>query len=167
VLHGSSFAFHLLILSKNRLLAVFAFILSLFSAILPNNYRLMPELKKILIAEDDEFLSSLLKNRLQRDGFAVQIARTGEETMAALKAIRPDLVLLDIILPGKLGFEILEDVQKDTKLVKIPFMVMSNLGQDDDIRKAKDLGALEYFVKSRILIDDLIKKISSFLGTQS
>ncbi len=127
----------------------------------------MSELKKILIAEDDEFLSSLLKNRLQRDGFAVQIARTGEETMAALKAIRPDLVLLDIILPGKLGFEILEDVQKDAKLVKIPFMVMSNLGQDDDIRKAKDLGALEYFVKSRILIDDLIKKISTFLGSQS
>ncbi len=148
-------------------MAVFVFILSPVSAILASNHQFMPELKKILLAEDDEFLSSLLKNRLQREGFAVQIARTGDETMAALKTIQPDLVLLDIILPGKLGFEILEDARKDPKLAKIPFMVMSNLGQEDDIRKAKDLGVLEYFVKARILIDDLIKKISSFLGTQS
>jgi DNA-binding response OmpR family regulator len=148
-------------------MAVFVFILSPVSAILASNHQFMPELKKILLAEDDEFLSSLLKNRLQREGFAVQIARTGDETMAALKTIQPDLVLLDIILPGKLGFEILEDVKKDPKLAKTPFMVMSNLGQEDDIRKAKDLGALEYFIKAHILIDDLIKKISSFLGTQS
>lgn len=124
----------------------------------------MPEPKKILLAEDDEFLSSLLKNRLQREGFSVQLAKTGDEVVEMLKTYKPDLVLLDIILPGKLGFEILADMKKDPKLSKLPFMVMSNLGQDEDIQKAKELGAVEYFVKARIMIDDLIKKIASFLS---
>jgi DNA-binding response OmpR family regulator len=125
----------------------------------------MTEPKKILLAEDDEFLSSLLKNRLQREGFSVQLAKTGTEVVEMLKTYRPDLVLLDIILPGKLGFEILEDMRKDSKLSKLPFMVMSNLGQDEDIQKAKELGAVDYFVKARIMIDDLIKRIASFLNT--
>ena len=126
----------------------------------------MPEPKKILLAEDDEFLSSLLKNRLQREGFAVDLAKTGDQVVEMIKSGHPDLVLLDIILPGKLGFEILEDMRKDPKLSKLPFMVMSNLGQDEDIQKAKALGAVDYFVKARIMIDDLIKRISSFLNTK-
>lgn len=123
----------------------------------------MPELKRILLAEDDEFLSSLLKNRLQREGLAVDLAKTGEQVISFLKTTKPDLMLLDIILPGKLGFEILEEMKGDAKLAKPPFMVMSNLGQDDDIKRAKALGALEYFVKSRIMIDDLVKQVISFL----
>lgn len=124
----------------------------------------MPELKRILLAEDDEFLSSLLKNRLQREGLAVDSAKTGDQAISFLKTTKPDLMLLDIILPGKLGFEILEEIKKDPKLAKPPFMVMSNLGQEDDIKRAKELGAIEYFVKSRILIDDLVKSITHFLG---
>ena len=125
----------------------------------------MPELKKILLAEDDEFLSSLLKNRLQREGFSVQLAKNGIEVVEMVKSFKPDLVLLDIILPGKLGFDILAEMKADPKLAKLPFMVMSNLGQDEDIQKAKALGAIDYFVKARIMIDDLIKRISSFLNT--
>ena len=124
----------------------------------------MPELKKILLAEDDEFLSSLLKNRLQREGFSVQLAKTGTEVVEMVKSFHPDLVLLDIILPGKLGFDILAEMKTDPKLAKLPFMVMSNLGQDEDIQKAKELGAIDYFVKARIMIDDLIKRITSFLN---
>ncbi len=124
----------------------------------------MAELKKILLAEDDEFLSSLLKNRLQREGFEVQLARTGPETTELLKTGKPDLLLLDIILPGKLGFEIMEEVKKDPRLSKVPVMIMSNLGQDEDIKRAKSLGAIEYFVKARVMIDDLIKRITSFLA---
>lgn len=128
----------------------------------------MPETaKKILLAEDDEFLSSLLHNRLLREGFTVALAKNGDEVVELLKSFKPDLVLLDIILPGKLGFEILEDMRQDPKISKIPFMVMSNLGQDEDIAKAKRLGAIDYFVKARIVIDDLIKRIASFLNTPS
>jgi len=119
--------------------------------------------KRILLAEDDEFLSSLIKNRLVREQFEVEIAHNGNEVVEKLKAFKPDLVLMDIILPGKLGFEVLEEIKADEKLSKVPFMVMSNLGQDSDMKRAKELGAVDYFVKARILIDDLIKRISSFL----
>lgn len=124
----------------------------------------MPEPKKILLAEDDGFLSSLLQNRLQREGFAAELIKNGLEVLPSLKRSPPDLLLLDIILPGKLGFEVLEEMRADPKLAKIPFMVMSNLGQEEDIKKAKDLGAIEYFVKARFMIDDLVKRIGSFLS---
>ena len=123
----------------------------------------MDEPKKILLAEDDEFLSSLLKNRLEREHFVVKLAVSGDEVVAMTKEFQPDLVLLDIIMPGKLGFEILEEMQKDTKLKKLPFMVISNLGQDSDIAHAKELGAVEYFVKAKIMIDELITRVSAFL----
>jgi DNA-binding response OmpR family regulator len=130
---------------------------------MPSPTEPLAELKRILIAEDDEFLSSLLKNRLQRENFSVLVAKNGLEAFDALKTFKPHLVLLDIILPGKLGFEILEDAKKDPKLATIPFIVMSNLGQEEDIQKAKALGAIEYFVKARILIDDLVKKAMSVM----
>ncbi len=123
----------------------------------------MDTAKKILLAEDDEFLSSLIKNRLEREHFTVKVAVNGDEVVAMVREFQPDLVLLDIILPGKLGFEILEEMQKDPKLSKLPFMVMSNLGQESDITRAKELGAVDYFVKARIMIDDLIGRISAFL----
>ena len=126
-----------------------------------------PDLKKIIIAEDDDFLSSLLNNRLQREGFAVQVAKTGDEALSLIKSVKPDLVLLDIILPGKLGFEILAEMKQDAKLSKIPFMVMSNLGQEEDIKKAKELGAIQYFVKARIMIESLVKEIQSFLASKA
>lgn len=126
----------------------------------------MPEQKKILLAEDDEFLSSLIKNRLEREHFVVKVAMTGDEVVGMVKEFQPDLVLLDIIMPGKLGFEILEEMQKDPKLNKLPFMVMSNLGQDSDIARAKELGAVDYFVKAKIMIDDLIDRVAAFLKTK-
>lgn len=126
----------------------------------------MADAKKILLAEDDEFLSSLIKNRLEREHFNVKVAMTGDAVVGMVKEFQPDLVLLDIIMPGKLGFEILEEMQKDPKLNKLPFMVMSNLGQDSDIARAKELGAVDYFVKARIMIDDLIGRIAAFLKTK-
>ncbi len=123
----------------------------------------MADAKKILIAEDDEFLTSLLKNRLEREQFKVVGTKNGDEVISLIKESRPDLVLLDIILPGRLGFEILEEVHDDAKLSKIPFMVMSNLGQEEDIKRAKELGVIEYFVKARVMIDEMIAKVSSFL----
>ncbi len=119
--------------------------------------------KKILLTEDDEFLSSLIKNRLEREHFEVKTAKDGEEVLAMLKTYKPDLVLMDIILPKKLGFEVLEEIQNNAKLNRAPVMVLSNLGQDSDIQRAKELGAVDYFIKARIVIDDLIRRIKSFL----
>jgi DNA-binding response OmpR family regulator len=118
--------------------------------------------KKILVAEDDAFLSTLLKNRLAREGFDVLTVGHGDEVIPLIKKEKPDLLLLDIILPGKVGYDILEDLSKAGS--KLPFMVISNLSQDEDIKRAKSYGALEYFVKAKIGIDDLVSRVKQALG---
>jgi DNA-binding response OmpR family regulator len=127
----------------------------------------MTEMKKILLTEDDEFLSSLIKNRLEREHFEVKIAKDGDEVLAMLKTYQPDLILLDIILPKKLGFEVLEEIQSNKALSHAPVMIMSNLGQDSDIQRAKELGAVDYFIKAKVVIDDLIIRIKSFLEVKT
>lgn len=117
--------------------------------------------KKILLAEDDSFLSTLLKTRLVREGFDVFTASTGEEVIPLIEKEKPDLLLLDIILPGKGGHEILADLKKSKS--KPPFMIISNLGQDEDMSRAKEQGAIEYFVKAHISLDDLVAKVKVFL----
>lgn len=114
--------------------------------------------------EDDQFLSSLLKNRLVKEGLEVISAKDTDETMAALKNSQPNLILMDIILPGKSGFEAMEMITADPAASKIPVMIISNLGQESDIARGKQLGAVEYFVKAQTSIDDLVRKIKEFLG---
>ncbi len=119
--------------------------------------------KKILLIEDDPFLSSLLGNRLKKEGFDLISSKSGNEAVKSLKASAADLVLLDLILPEKSGFEVVEDIKSDPQVAKTPVMIISNLGQEMDIEKAKDLGAMDYVVKAKISIDDLVKKIKDFL----
>ncbi|OGY67749.1 MAG: hypothetical protein A3B16_00885 [Candidatus Zambryskibacteria bacterium RIFCSPLOWO2_01_FULL_45_43] len=119
--------------------------------------------KRILLIEDDPFLSSLLGNRLKREGFEVFLVKDGSEALKALKAQPVDLVLLDIILPGKSGFEVLEEIKGDPQIANLPVIIISNLGQEADIEKGRGLGVVDYIVKARISIDDLIKKAKEFL----
>jgi len=110
---------------------------------------------KVLIIEDDHFLSNILKNRLVKDGLEVVQAFDGNEGLAALRQDKPDLILLDLIMPQVSGFEVLEAISTDPELSKIPVFIASNLGQDTDIQKAKSLGAMDYYVKVRTSIDEL------------
>lgn len=119
--------------------------------------------KKILLIEDDPFLSSLLGNRLRKEGLDVAVAKSGSEAVKALKSENPDLVLLDLILPGKSGFEVMEEIKSDPQAPKAPIIIISNLGQETDIERGKELGAVEYIVKARISIDELVEKIKNFL----
>jgi two-component system alkaline phosphatase synthesis response regulator PhoP len=121
------------------------------------------EMKNVLIVEDDQFLLSLLKNRIQRESINVLTAKDGEEALKILKSVKPDLLLLDIILPGKSGFEVLEEMKSDPQLQNAPVMIISNLGQEGDIERGRELGAVEYFVKARTSIDELINKVKEFL----
>lgn len=121
--------------------------------------------KRILLIEDDPFLSSLLKNRFLKEGFDIELAQTGDEGIKKLKSETFDLVLLDLILPGKSGFEIMEEINTDPKMQKIPILIISNLGQESDIEKGKELGAVGYLVKARTSIDSLIAKSKDFLGS--
>jgi len=119
--------------------------------------------QKVLLIEDDPFLGSLLGNRLKRDGLDVVIAKNGSEAMKSIKAEAPALILMDLILPGKSGFEIMEEIKADPQIPKIPVVIISNLGQEADIARGRELGAVEYIVKARTSIDELVSKIKSYL----
>jgi DNA-binding response OmpR family regulator len=119
---------------------------------------------KVLLVEDDPFLSNLLKVRLQKENVDVVLARDGEEALKRIEENKPGLVLLDLILPKKSGFEILEKVSTDPQLKDMPIIILSNLGQTSDIQRGKELGAVEYYVKAKISIDDLVGKIKTFLS---
>ncbi len=121
--------------------------------------------KTILLVEDDIFLSSLLKTRLEKEGLVVNLTKTSDEALANLKQASPDLILMDIILPGKSGFEAMEQIAAEPSASKIPVMIISNLGQESDIARGKQLGAVEYLVKAQTPIDELVKRVLSFLST--
>ncbi len=119
--------------------------------------------KKVLVAEDDVFLSQLLSTRLEKAGISVLKAFDGEEALNLIKKERPDLILLDIILPKKSGFEVAEEVASNPMLRIIPIIITSNLGQDSDVERGMALGVVEYLVKAKVNIDDLIAKVQIYL----
>jgi len=119
----------------------------------------------ILIVEDDKFLLKLLETKLQKEGFDVLLAENGIQALEVLKAgPRPTLILLDLILPKKNGFEVLAEIKASPETHDIPVLIISNLGQDTDISRGKELGAVEYFVKSDISINDLVKHIKEYFS---
>ena len=123
-------------------------------------------MNKVLLVEDDPFLSSLLKNRLQKEGIEINLAKDGEEALNSLKSAKPDLILLDLILPKKSGFEVMEEIRNDPQMQsqEVPIIIISNLGQPEDISRGQALGAIEYFVKAKTSIDELVEKIKGFLA---
>ena len=121
--------------------------------------------KSIIVVEDESFLSKVLAERLEDEGFGrIDVAGNGEEALAKIKQHKPDIVLLDMILPKMNGFEVLEVMQADNVLKKIPVLVLSNLGQDQDIEQAKKLGARDYIVKSNFSLQKVVEKIMSVIG---
>lgn len=116
-------------------------------------------MKKILTIEDDKFLRELIVKKLEKDGYEVFQAADGEEGVKKVKEINPDLVLLDLILPGIDGFEVLSRMKEDISLVQIPVIIFSNLGQKDDVEKGLKLGAVDYFIKAHFTLGEIIKKI--------
>jgi len=128
------------------------------------NINQTPAIKKILLVEDDAFLSSLLKNRLTKEGVEVIHATDGQQAIDILKKTKPDLVLLDLILPKKSGFDVMEEVRQDPQIENTPVIIISNLGQPEDIQKGQSLGAVEYFIKAKTSIDDLVGNVMGFLG---
>ena len=119
--------------------------------------------KRVLIIEDDSFLASLLTSALKRADFETSLAIDGEEGLKKLETEIPDIILLDLILPGIGGFEILEKIKKEDKTKKIPVIIISNLGSQEEIQKGLKSGANAYLVKASILPDDVIKKIKEIL----
>ncbi len=123
-----------------------------------------PVIKKILLVEDEPMLSNLLKGRLEKDGFQVVQARDGDEALADLKTGKYDLMLLDIILPKMSGFEVMESMRSDPNAENVPVVIVSNLGQEGDIQRGQMLGAVGYFIKAQLSIEELVGKIKEFFS---
>jgi len=118
---------------------------------------------KILVVEDDFFLIKVLQTKLVNEGYQVEIAADGVLALETLKRFTPDLILLDLVMPRKDGFEVLEDISHDKKLSKIPVIVLTNLGQESDVERVKVYGVKDYFVKSDISIDEVVEKARKVL----
>lgn len=110
---------------------------------------------KILIIEDDKFLLKLYANRLKRDGFDVIGSLTGEEGLSRIQTDKPDLIILDLVLPKKNGFEVLSEIKLDSDTKNIPVIILTNLGQESDIQRGMALGASAYLVKTDFLVSQL------------
>lgn len=120
--------------------------------------------KKILFVEDDDALAGVYLVRLQAEGFDVKRVADGEQALAAAKEYRPDLILLDIMMPKISGFEVLDILRNTPETANLKIMVLTALSQDDDKKRAQDLGADDYLVKSQVVITDVIDRIKQHLG---
>ncbi|MEA3357210.1 MAG: response regulator [Patescibacteria group bacterium] len=121
-------------------------------------------MKKILLVEDEDIIRELLTTKLKKEGYAVTIACNGEEAMEKMRTSAPDLILLDIVMPKKGGMEVMEEMQIDPELKKIPVIVISNSGQPVDIDRAQELGAKDWLIKTEFDPQEVINKIIKQIG---
>lgn len=120
--------------------------------------------KYILIAEDDKFYDNIYKVKFENEGYEVRVVTDGAQAVQEAKKRKPDMVLLDLVMPVKDGFETLKALKALPELKDVPMMVLSSLGQEDDATKVKQLGAVEYYVKTNITIYELVNKVKEYLG---
>ncbi len=119
----------------------------------------------VLIIEDDKFLSELMSTKLSKEGFTVTLATDGETGLQKVSEVKPQVVLLDIMLPGMNGFDVLEGIKKlGEPLTQIPVIIMSNFGQEGKIQKGMELGAKDFLVKANFTTGEIVEKIKGVLG---
>ncbi|KPJ56828.1 hypothetical protein AMJ49_03730 [Parcubacteria bacterium DG_74_2] len=121
-------------------------------------------MKKILIIEDEDLLLNLLRDKLSQEGYEVSVARNGEEGLEKIKEEKPDLILLDIVMPKKGGFEVMEEMNKDKEMKSIPVIVVSNSGQPVEIDRAQKLGAKDWLIKTEFDPQEVIDKVIKQIG---
>lgn len=121
--------------------------------------------KTVLIIEDEEAIFIPLRAMLEERGFTVIIAKDGVEGLEKVQTARPDLVLLDILLPKIDGFKVLQEIKTNSGTKYIPVIILSNLGGEEDMQRGLDLGAKEYFVKSRVVLATIGDYIVSHFGS--
>jgi DNA-binding response OmpR family regulator len=120
--------------------------------------------KRILLVEDDDSLASVYLTRLQAEGFDVRRVANGEEALATALTYKPDLVLLDVMMPKVSGFDVLDILRNTPETANLKVIMLTALSQDSDKERAQQLGADEYLVKSQVVIADVIEKIRAQLA---
>ena len=120
---------------------------------------------KILIVEDDDFLRNLLSKKLKEDGHEVEQAESGEKGVDMLPKVKPDLLVLDLLLPSLHGLEVLSWLkEQEGDLADIPVIVLSNLGNEEDIEKAYEIGAKDFLVKAKFTPQEIVDKVRAITG---
>ncbi len=125
----------------------------------PNNAN-----KKILLVEDDDNLASVYTTRLQAEGFNVRRVPNGEDALASALQFKPDLILLDVMMPKVSGFDVLDILRNTPETATIKVIMLTALSQDTDKERAKSLGVDDYLVKSQVVIADVVERIKQHLG---
>lgn len=120
--------------------------------------------KKILLVEDDDALANVYLMRLQAEGFEVKRVANGEDALAAAKEHKPDLVLLDVMMPKVSGFDVLDILRNTPETANLKIIMLTALSQESDKERAQGLGVDDYLVKSQVVITDVIDRIKYHLG---
>ncbi|OHA59546.1 MAG: hypothetical protein A2589_01640 [Candidatus Vogelbacteria bacterium RIFOXYD1_FULL_46_19] len=123
-----------------------------------------PHKLTILVAEDDDFLSRVLIDKLEKENFKTIAAVDGEQAIQKIKTESIDLIILDMIMPKKTGFDVIDEVKNNPASKDIPIIILSNLGQESDIEQAKQKGVNDYLVKANISMVSVVQKIRAILG---
>jgi DNA-binding response OmpR family regulator len=121
-------------------------------------------MKKILVVEDEPAILKAMAEALRMGGFEVQTAIDAERAAAAIAEVQPDLILLDLILPGKNGFEFLKELKQSPTQKNIPVVIMSNLGDEEEVSQGLRLGAVDYLIKADYDLSEIIKIIKKHMG---
>lgn len=128
-----------------------------------HNLMATSQASKILLVEDDPFLGGMYVTKLELEHFQVSLATDGEAGLEQAKTFHPDLILLDVLLPKKDGFTVLQELKADPTTMKIPVILLTNLGQKQDVVKGLDAGAVDYLIKAHFLPSEVISKIKEHL----
>jgi two-component system phosphate regulon response regulator PhoB len=120
--------------------------------------------KRILLVEDDDALASVYQVRLQAESFDVRRVENGEDALAAAISYKPDLVLLDVMMPKVSGFDVLDILRNTPETANLKIIILTALSQESDKKRAYDLGVDDYLVKSQVVITDVIDRIKQHLG---
>jgi DNA-binding response OmpR family regulator len=120
--------------------------------------------KKILLVEDDEALATVYQTRLEAEGFDIRRVPNGEDALAAAVEYKPNLILLDVMMPRVNGFDVLDILRNTLETADIKIIMLTALSQDSDKERAESLGVDDYLVKSQVVIADVVDKIKHHLG---
>jgi len=119
---------------------------------------------KILLIEDEELIITLLQKKLEKEGYRISVARDGVEGIEKLKEDKPDLVLLDIVMPRMGGFEVMQEMRSDEDLRSIPIIIISNSGQPVELDRAKRMGARDWLIKTEFDPKEVLDKVKKQIG---
>lgn len=119
---------------------------------------------KILVVEDDLFMVDLLTRELKKSGFEIAVAKTGREGVEMFSEVKPDLILLDIILPDLNGFDALREIRRIPEGHEAKVVILSNLGDESDKEEGKRLGALDYLVKANFSLPEIVERVRAALA---